>query len=393
MIKWNKYHDKGYTGLANLGNTCFLNSCMQALNHTYELHEVLDSSKLDTNMKKGLADTEIMKEWNELRDIMWKHNGVITPNKFVNNVHRVATIKKREIFTGWSQNDMPEFLLFIIEAFHNSVSRPVSIQITGNIESDTDKLAVKCYEMLKQVYSKEYSEIMELFYGIYVSEIRSMDSKTVHSVHPEHFFVLDLPIPSNSSGSEATSGVRLGPNSSSLRSSEATFGVRLGPNGTQNISITNCFDDYVHVEHLHGDNAWYNEETKQRENIQKRIVFWNLPKILIITLKRFSPDGRHKIDKLVDFPLDNLDLSKYVYGYNRSQYNYELYAICNHIGNTYMGHYTAFVKNAKNEWLHYNDNQVEMISQKGDENDIKKKIVTPMAYCLFYRKKKYKGII
>ena len=235
MIKWNKYHDKGYTGLANLGNTCFLNSCMQALNHTYELHEVLDSSKLDTNMKKGLADTEIMKEWNELRDIMWKHNGVITPNKFVNNVHRVATIKKREIFTGWSQNDMPEFLLFIIEAFHNSVSRPVSIQITGNIESDTDKLAVKCYEMLKQVYSKEYSEIMELFYGIYVSEIRSMDSKTVHSVHPEHFFVLDLPIPSNSSGSEATSGVRLGPNSSSLRSSEATFGVRLGPNNSTRV--------------------------------------------------------------------------------------------------------------------------------------------------------------
>ena len=351
--KWNKYLDKGYTGLSNLGNTCFLNSCMQALNHTYELHELLDSPKLNETMKSGQPDTEIIKEWNELRDIMWKNNGVVTPNKFVRNVHRVATIKKRDIFTGWSQNDMPEFLLFIIEAFHNSVSRPVSIKITGKTENDTDKLAKKCYEMLKQVYGKEYSEFMDLFYGIYVSEIRSMDDTIVHSVHPEHFFVLDLPIPHNKSP----------------------------------ISLIECFDAHVRTEILKGDNAWYNEVTKQREDIQKRIVFWSLPKILIITLKRFSPDGRHKTEQLVDCPLDNLDLSKYVYGYNRSQYNYELYAVCNHIGNTYMGHYTAFVKNANNEWLHFNDQQVEIIAKTSDENDIKKKIITPMAYCLFYRKK------
>ena len=41
---------------------------------------------------------------------------------------------------------------------------------------------------------------------------------------------------------------------------------------------------------------------------------------------------------------------------------------------------TAFVKNSQNVWNHFNDNQVEKL----DKSDL---VVSPSAYCLFYRKK------
>ena len=95
------------------------------------------------------------------------------------------------------KNDMTEFLLFFMDCIHSSISRRVKMNINGTPQNDLDQTALKCYEMLKNTYSNEYSEIMELFYGIYVSEIVSKTKNTVHSVKPENFFVLDLPVIDN----------------------------------------------------------------------------------------------------------------------------------------------------------------------------------------------------
>jgi len=341
---FSKYSKKGFTGLVNLGNTCFLNSCMQALSHTYELNELLSSPKCKKIKDKNMVDTIIVNEWNDLRNVMWNNNGTVSPNRFVHFIQQVAENKKRELFTGWAQNDMPEFLLFIIECIHNSISRKMTMKITGNIENGMDNLAVACYKMLQSTYEKEYSEIMELFYGIYVSELKSLDMKTSLNVKPENFFILDLPIPK------------------------------------KNCNLYDCFDAFTASEILDGENAWFNEKTKEKQGVKKRIVFWNFPKILILTLQRFSADGSRKIQDLIDFPFDNLNLAKYVAGYNPNQYIYDLYAVCNHSGGPMGGHYTAFVKNIDNEWSHFNDVNLE----KGISKD---RVITPKAYCLFYRKK------
>lgn len=339
------YKNKGYVGLCNLGNTCFLNSCIQILNHTYALVDLMKSDKIQKyTAAKNIPDTTILKTWTELCTMMWSCNEpcAVSPKKFVYEVHQIARIKNRELFTGWGQNDMTEFLLFMVECMHNSISRSIDVIIRGRPMHKKDENAIQCYEMLKTVYGKEYSEIMDMFYGIYMSEISSMDNSTVYSSKPEHFFMLDLPIPA----------------------------LEKTP------TLIDCFNAFVASENMTGENAWFNETSGHRQDVQKKITFWSFPKILVIVLKRFSPDGMHKINCLVDFPIHTLDLRQYVSGYHPEQYVYKLYGVCNHIGSVMGGHYTAFVCNANNEWIHYNDTGVSRMEEQ--------QVVTPMAYCLFY---------
>ena len=83
---------------------------------------------------------------------------------------------------------------------------------------------------------------------------------------------------------------------------------------------------------------------------QKSIAFWKLPKILIIFLKRYN-NSNMKLNSNIDFPLTDLDMSKYVLGYNKSKYIYDLYAVSNHVGGSFGGHYYAYCKNNDNNWI------------------------------------------
>jgi len=343
-MNYENYKNKGLSGLSNLGNTCFINSCMQIISHTYELNNFLNQENYKKKLK-NIVDSVLIVEWDNLRKIMWNDNCVISPGKFIKTIQKISALKKKDIFTGYSQNDLPEFLLFIVDCFHNSLSREIKMTITGTPENSIDQVAIKCFEMIKNMYSKEYSEIWNLFYGIHVSEITNLETGKQLNVTPEPYLMIDLPIPANN----------------------------------KMPSLIDCFDLYVEGEILDGDNAWFNEETNEKINIRKRIQFWSFPDILIIDFKRFN-NRSQKNQILVTFPLDNLDLSKYVIGYKKESYKYELYGICNHSGSVIGGHYTSFVKNANGNWYHFNDQEVSVVVTP--EN-----IITPKAYCLFYRKK------
>jgi ubiquitin C-terminal hydrolase len=343
-MSFEKYKNKGLSGLTNLGNTCFLNSCMQVLSHTYELNEFMNMETYKSKLNNKV-DSALLVEWDELRKLLWNENCIVSPFKFVKTVQKLAQIKDREIFTGFSQNDLPEFLIFVIDCFHNAIAREVNMTIQGEVVNDRDKVALICLERIKQMYSKDYSEIWNMFYGVQVSQITSTVSDEELSITPEPYFILDLPIPPEN----------------------------------KSPTLIDCFDFYVNGEIMDGDNAIFNEKTGQKESAKKKLTFWSFPNILVIDIKRFNSSNR-KNQILVDFPLEELNLSKYVIGYNKDSYIYDLYGVCNHGGVTQGGHYTSFVKNSNDKWYHYNDTSVTEVTMKNQ-------IVTPKAYCFFYRKR------
>jgi len=351
-LLFKKYEDNGLTGLANIGNTCYLNSCMQIISHTYELNTFIENGDYKKKLNR-VADSIVLLEWDKLRELMWSSNCVVAPWGFVKAIQKVAAIKDRDIFTGHAQNDLQEFLLFIIDCFHTALSRDVDMQITGQAQNNVDNLATICYTMMKNMYKKEYSEMLNIFYGIHVSEITSQTTGETMSMTPEPFSVLSIPIPQGT-GTDTGTGA--------------------------SISIFDSLDLYCHKESLEGENAWYNDKTNLKENASRGIVFWSLPDVMIIDIKRWRKINNqfHKIHTIVDTPLTNVDFTKYVKGYNSSSYMYDLYAICNHHGGTLGGHYTASVKNANGKWYMFNDTDVHEIPEA--------QVITNNAYCYFYRK-------
>ncbi|XP_023812130.1 ubiquitin carboxyl-terminal hydrolase 19 isoform X1 [Oryzias latipes] len=158
-------------------------------------------------------------------------------------------------------------------------------------------------------------------------------------------------------------------------------------------TLEQCLNLFTKPEVLAPEEAWYCPKCQQHREASKQLLLWRLPNVLIIQLKRFSFRSfiwRDKINDMVDFPVRNLDLSKFCIGQKDDMQQppiYDLYAVINHYGGMIGGHYTAYArlpsdKNSQRSdvgWRLFDDSTVTMVEES--------QVVTRYAYVLFYRRR------
>ncbi|EOD52661.1 putative ubiquitin carboxyl-terminal hydrolase protein [Neofusicoccum parvum UCRNP2] len=148
------------------------------------------------------------------------------------------------------------------------------------------------------------------------------------------------------------------------------------------ITLEDCFAETAKTEILSEENAWYCNRCKELRRASKTLEIWTAPDILVVHLKRFGANRgfRDKVDILVDFPIENLDISDRVGLSEDKPLVYDLFAVDNHYGGLGGGHYTAVAKNFYDgQWYDYNDS---MVSKKSPSS-----VVASSAYLLFYRRR------
>ena len=161
-------------------------------------------------------------------------------------------------------------------------------------------------------------------------------------------------------------------------------------NAKSGVDLFDCFDKFVEKEQLGDADTVYCSNCKQHTPPTKKMDVWSAPDVLILHLKRFQivpgESGFHrreKINDFISFPIDGLDLTKYVKGpqdLENSPPIYDLYAVSHHMGGLGGGHYVATCKHPMNgKWYNCNDSSV-METESGSA-------VSASAYVLFYKRR------
>ncbi len=171
------------------------------------------------------------------------------------------------------------------------------------------------------------------------------------------------------------------------------------------LTLDECLDEFEREEILSENDQWYCPRCKELRRASKKFDLWKTPDILVVHLKRFSSSGwrRDKLDMRVDFPVEDLDITRRVLDKQTGKLEvYDLIGVDDHWGGLGGGHYTAFAKNFFDQrWYEYNGKFGPPLPFFGDDaNGYTNKtdssvssvantdrVVSAAAYLLFYRRR------
>uniref|UniRef100_A0A8C5TI80 ubiquitinyl hydrolase 1 n=1 Tax=Malurus cyaneus samueli TaxID=2593467 RepID=A0A8C5TI80_9PASS len=183
----------GFTGLVNLGNTCFMNSVIQSLSNTRELrdyfHDRSFESEINYNNPLGTGG-RLAIGFAMLLRALWKG----THHAFQPSKLKAIVASKASQFTGYAQHDAQEFMAFLLDGLHEDLNRIQNKPYTETVDSDGRPDEVVAEEAWQRHKMRNDSFIVDLFQGQYKSKLVCPVCSKV-SITFDPFLYLPVPLP------------------------------------------------------------------------------------------------------------------------------------------------------------------------------------------------------
>jgi ubiquitin C-terminal hydrolase len=347
-------------GLANLGNTCFMNAVFQALRHSPEFL------------------TFVWKRWNdyphhEIRQVIAKElrtlytrmlgappsHTVIEPRQFLAGLLYYI----REGYVGHEktpgisyvhreQLDADEFLVFILDSIHECMKRKVEMTIHPGAGEDPSVVTARsALASWVGFYEKKFSPITEHFTGQNETSRTCKKCKTVRCSY-EPWLVLNVQI-ALPTGVSSYSGAKIP-------------------------TLEECLHSYYKTTDTEETGETLTCETcKERTHYIETLRPIHIPTNFMIALKRFTWDNR-KIRGAIPFDLDCFDVAPFLTHESPytsvTQTKYRTYAIVEQGGMTRGGHYVSYGRQI-DRWIRYDDSSSAEVPPSS--------VITPDSYVIF----------
>ena len=279
----------GTVGLHNLGNSCYMNSILQCVNHIKPITQYFLKgdylAEMNKNNPLGSGGRLATAYSRFLNDIYSGEYSILAPRILKQTVGLFAPQ-----FNNTYQHDSQEFCQYLMDGLHEDLNRVKDKPYVEHMEAFGMKDSRAAMESWKKHLQRHDSIFVDYMQGMHRSHL-TCPSCGRESIKFDVYSSISLPlVPAKNRAS---------------------------------IPLKDCLDQFAAGEQLDEHNAWYCTTCKKHVCALKLITLWNTPDILVLHLKRFTfekcptVDGRllrRKIEDRVDFPIDRLDLSSYILG-------------------------------------------------------------------------------